>query len=699
MGRFLTTFAQTRDERDEIERTLHSTRDTLKLALIAANGIGVWEWHVREDRLCADPTVADLFGIEQEQGRLGATFSEYAKNIHPNDLERVQAAILLGTSPGNEYAEEYRLLSSGGERHVSARGRCTHTLDGTPLKFTGIVIDVTDRKRAEQSLQLAELSKGEALRALAETEKLADQSRLAAAAVLAESEGQFRLLVEGVNHHALLTMDCDGIVTSWNRGVERLLGYKEKQILGHSFACLFTPQDVADGLPERQIAKARAAGRAEDEGWRVRADGTSFWAIVTKTAFYEQSGTLRGFTIILQDTTEKKQVSIALEAAQDEKRRLQETFLSNVSHELRTPLTAIYFFVSNVTDGLLGAVAPGQQDQLLLALENVSQLQEMVGDLLEITRADSLKLTIVPRRVDAQRVVTEVLSACRRNAERKSLAISSEIEDDLPYAWADPHRLKQILTNLIDNAIKFTSSTGSIVVSVGTYGRDSGLLQFSVRDTGCGILPEHLEMVFDRLAQVKSGTASSREGLGLGLSIARELVSQHCGSMWVESEPGLGSRFFFTLPLFTMSGHCMPVLDYARLHPTELSLIALDIENRFLPDDTQFLEETARMAKRCIRAGRDAVLPWMEAGNQRVTLFIIACAGRHGAAAITARLKLELKNLELTAAVKAIITSIDLPGRHAQPGISDAVWTSRLELILQEHLNIEETMPWLPKRS
>ena len=225
-----------------------------------------------------------------------------------------------------------------------------------------------------------------------------------------------------------------------------------------------------------------------------------------------------------------------------------------------TPLTAIYFFTSNVADGVFGDLNPDQQSHLGLALENVEQLREMVSDLLDITRIDSSKLAVEPQYARAETLMFEARSTCRKDAEDKRIHLSTSAADNLPAIWADPARVRQILSNLVGNAIKFTPERGAVTMRAERLPEEPKFLRFSVTDTGCGIAKGNLGVVFDRLAQVSEATEASRSGLGLGLFIAAELVKQHGGRIWVESEIDHGSTFFFTLPVFSLARLCAHLL-------------------------------------------------------------------------------------------------------------------------------------------
>ena len=229
--------------------------------------------------------------------------------------------------------------------------------------------------------------------------------------------------------------------------------------------------------------------------------------------------------------------------------QLKDEFMSHVSHELRSPLTAVQQFATILMDELAGPVTAEQKDALRVILRNVHQLEAMIEDLLETTRMQNGKLLIELQSVLPAEVVADAIDTLRVPAQDKDLQLVSEVDDDLPTAYADPVRTRQILINLIGNAVKFTPAGGSITVRVG-FDNDPSYLRFEVTDTGPGLSPEHAERIFERLYQVRGAAQAGRKGLGLGLFICKELVSRQGGRIWVTSELGRGSSFRFTLPVF-----------------------------------------------------------------------------------------------------------------------------------------------------
>jgi signal transduction histidine kinase len=377
----------------------------------------------------------------------------------------------------------------------------------------------------------------------------------------------------------------------------------------------------------------------------------------------------------------------AMERRLEEKSQLQEVFLSHVSHELRTPLTAIYFFTTNLSDGLLGDLTAEQHEHLERTLTNVSQLQDMVDDLLDITRIDTQKFRLEQRQASPLRFIADVLSTCRNKAESKHVNLHSEAPGSLPFVWADVSRVRQILINLIDNAIKFTPGGGSVTVGTRPLKKNDDFLCLFVSDTGCGISPENLEIVFDRLAQLENARQASRNGLGLGLFIARELVSLHGGRIWVESPPGKGCTFYFTVPLFSLSKLCADIFTDSNLEAGHVTLMAIDVCAIAGTAQAEIEPEIRRVLSRCIHPGQDLLLPPMSDAVTVVNYFIVACTDAGGAAAIANQITRELQNFDSASQLKPVISSTTLlVPQGASTKIQAREIATRIEGLVQTHL-------------
>lgn len=230
---------------------------------------------------------------------------------------------------------------------------------------------------------------------------------------------------------------------------------------------------------------------------------------------------------------------------------LKTQFLSNISHDLRTPLAAIITHGEILREGMLGELNPKQRDSVSGIVNGGQQLIDMIDEILTYVRGASDQVTLVRTEFSITEVVDQVRMLNQALAAKKRLTIERLNGDDLPLVYADRDKLKHVLGNLIGNAIKFTPDGGRIWINFSRRGRNSEELVVEVGDTGRGIARDHHELVFREFAQVDASPSRSHHGTGLGLAIARKLVELHSGTIWVESELGKGSRFFFTVPLNT----------------------------------------------------------------------------------------------------------------------------------------------------
>jgi len=267
----------------------------------------------------------------------------------------------------------------------------------------------------------------------------------------------------------------------------------------------------------------------------------------------------------------------------------------------------------------------------------------MVGDLLDIARVDAHKLTVEPRYASVANLVSEALTTCRTNAAAKNVSLHFEVATGLPPVWADAARVRQILINLIDNGIKFTPEDGIITIESRLFADCVGFLAISVSDTGCGISPENCEIIFDRLAQLENSAAPSRNGLGLGLFIARDSVLRQGGRIWVESQLGYGSTFFFTLPVFSLAKLCARVFIEPNLEMGCVTFIAVDVGAVETNDQEKIQSEIRKALTNCIHAGQDVLLPSIFNEGPVESFFIVACTDSRGFAVIRTRIVRELR--------------------------------------------------------
>jgi PAS domain S-box-containing protein len=366
-----------------------------------------------------------------------------------------------------------------------------------------------------------------------------------------EGFGLYRLLVESVRDYAIFALDPGGRVMSWNEGAQRLKGYAADEIIGRHFSTFYPPEKVAEGFPDYELRVARQEGRFEDEGWRVRKDGSRFWANVVITALFDSDQTLVGFAKVTRDLTERR---VAEEQAIADARRLaaaeassrtKSEFLAAMSHELRTPLNAIGGYAELIELGLDGPVTDAQVEHLRRIRASQQHLLRIISDLLNYSRVESGQVEYAIEAVSVRAMIDTVLSMIEPQAAARELTVDRGDHSESLVAWVDRGRAEQILLNLLSNATKFTPSGGRVAVT--SAARDGRVL-IAVSDTGPGVPPDKQAAIFEPFVQLGRSLTSGHEGTGLGLAISRDLARAMGGELTVESEPMRGATFTLSLP-------------------------------------------------------------------------------------------------------------------------------------------------------
>ena len=386
------------------------------------------------------------------------------------------------------------------------------------------------------------------------------QARAEAAEDLRRSEERFSLLVHSIKDYAIFFLDPQGYIRSWNEGAERLKGYTEQEILGRHFSVFYPPEDRAGGLPERLLRQAEQEGRCEHEGWRVRRDGTRFWADVVITALRDREGRLVGFGKVTRDLTERRQLEQErlARAAAEEAVRLRDEFLGAAAHELKTPLTSLRLQVQLLARQLsrAGTLDPARVQRAVAMVDEQSRkLTALVERLLDVSRLAHGRLALDLAETDVTRLVAEAVE--RQRALAPDCPLTLEGPASL-VAWVDPLRLEQVVTNLLDNAVKHG---GERPIAVTVARPVPGRLQIAVRDQGPGVPAGQRAHLFERFFQADSRNV--RAGLGLGLYISRQIVRQHGGELAAEFPAEGGSRFVVTLPVCLGEATAPPLPDVA----------------------------------------------------------------------------------------------------------------------------------------
>jgi PAS domain S-box-containing protein len=360
---------------------------------------------------------------------------------------------------------------------------------------------------------------------------------------LRQSEERFRLLVEEAKDYAIWMMDTAGCLASWNRGGEQLMGYSADEILGRHVSCFFPPQERAEGRPEENIEKARIHDRFETEGWRLRKDGSRFFAHVVTTPLRDAAGRLLGYSIISRDMTEDKRRELELTQARDtalEASRLKSAFVANVTHEIHTPLNIILGYAELMAERLTELGDERANDYAEPVRRAGTRLLDTVASILEISKIESGVYRVDPKPIVLAEFIGRLLGEFRVLAASKDLALSAEIDEPQATVSFDEGCLSNALSNLLQNAIKFTEHGGIAV----RLGRDtSAALCLEVRDTGVGIDAAYLPHIFDAFSQENPSLTRRFEGVGLGLSLVRKYVELNGAELKVTSEKSKGSTF------------------------------------------------------------------------------------------------------------------------------------------------------------
>ena len=357
---------------------------------------------------------------------------------------------------------------------------------------------------------------------------------------LRQSEEQLRLLVDSVKDYAIFMLDPAGRVLTWNAGAAAINGYSAAEVLHREFSMFFTPEDIAAGRPAQELADALRDGRMETEGWRVRKDGSLFWASAVVAPVLAPDGSLRGYAKVTRDLSQQRRL-LELEHASQ---RMQE-FIAMLAHELRNPLAP----VRNASSVLRRQphMPPTVTRMCDIIDRQMGHLTRLVDDLLDVGRIVTGKIALSVAPIDLSEVVHTSIETVRPALQARQQTLALRVPEHLPLL-GDATRLAQSLQNLLHNAVRYTPAGGHIRVSVHTEG---GSLFASVADNGQGIAPEALERIFDLFRQEPSAERSPHEsGLGIGLNLARALVEQHGGRLTAHSDgPGRGSRFVMQLPM------------------------------------------------------------------------------------------------------------------------------------------------------
>src|SRR5437773_1505576 len=439
---------------------------------------------------------------------VGQRFSRF---YPPEDVQagKPERALQQAAAEGRWEDEGWRVRKDGSRFWANVIITALRDAEGTPLGFAKLTRDLTERRRAE--------------------------------AVHRQNEERLRLMVDSVKDFAIIMLDREGRVISWNAGAERTKGYRAEEILGRHFSRFYPPEDVAQGKPEWELERAAREGRLEDEGWRVRKDGSRFWANVVITAMRDKAGTLGGFSKVTRDLTEQRRAEAAIEKYNEQLEAANkelEAFSYSVSHDLRAPLRAIDGFSRILLEDHAPTLTPEAQHYLNVVRKNSQRMGLLIDDLLAFSRLSRQPLNKQPvRPADLVRQCVDELRA-EQQGRRVEIAIG-----DLPACQADPALLKHVWMNLMSNALKYTRKQEMAVIEVGSR-EQSGACVYFVKDNGVGFDMQYADKLFGVFQRLHR--PEDYEGTGVGLAIVQRVIHRHGGRVCAEAAVNKGATFYFT---------------------------------------------------------------------------------------------------------------------------------------------------------
>jgi len=483
--------------------------------------------------LLANRQLYTLFGIPPERAvgwnRREFMPAEVAASHAANDQ-----AVLASGQPA--MLEETVPLADGVHTYLSVKFPVMDR-DGRPQAVAGISTDISERKEIEaelhrhrHDLEALVNERTEALKGAAEEIRL--------------SEERYRLMAESVRDYAIFMLDPTGHVVTWNEGARRLIGYEAGEILSQAIDC-FLPAEEAyptRATSQLELARAVAEGRAEKEGWLVRKDGTRFYADVVQSPIHDNGRDLLGFSMVIRDITESRRKTIDLQKAVESLTEANvelQRFAFIASHDLQEPLSNVTSFVQLLARDFGGKLGPEGDAHIQFIVSSAKRMYQLINDLLAYARVPSEGYVTAP--VSSGRACDTAIANLRDAIAESGAEICL---GDLPTVMANEVQLMQVFQNLLGNSIKFRRPGLPPRVTV-TARLVAGMWQFTVTDNGIGIEPSEQDIfqIFRRLH-----TLDAYPGTGIGLAVCKKVIQGVGGNIWVESQPGMGSSFHFTMP-------------------------------------------------------------------------------------------------------------------------------------------------------
>jgi PAS domain S-box-containing protein len=367
---------------------------------------------------------------------------------------------------------------------------------------------------------------------------------------------RYKILVESIEDYAIFLLDKNGYILTWNKGAQKAKGYKADEIIGQHFSKFYQEEDIAADKPARELVLAMRRGRVEDEDWRVRKDGSKFWANVVITTLYDGDGNHIGFAKVTRDLTERKLQEDSVRHANAQLRQQQrelellnnskDEFISLASHQLRTPATAVKQLLGLLTEGLYGELPPHITTILDRAYESNERQINIINSLLKVAQIDAGRVILHCSSVDLPLLLQDLLEESGDTFLSRNQNVDLEVVGKQPItAYIDAEYMRMAIGNLIDNASKYTRRNGSITIKIS---QTSAYASVSITDNGVGISKTDQKELFTKFSRIPNEMSQTVGGSGLGLYWVQKVVKLHRGTIEIDSEIGKGTTITLLLP-------------------------------------------------------------------------------------------------------------------------------------------------------
>jgi len=351
-----------------------------------------------------------------------------------------------------------------------------------------------------------------------------------------------QFLINKVRDYAIFMLSPEGYILNWNEGAKAIKGYEPEEIIGQHFSIFYPKEAIEKNFPAYELEVAKEQGRFEDEGWRVRKDGSLFWANVVITTLFSPEGNLIGFTKITRDLTERKRITDELEKAKNKAEMMNaelEALTYSISHDLRAPLRSIDGFSRLIAEEKAHLLDEEGKDYLERVTRNTQHMNQLLTGLLNLSRISRAELFAVNEDLSIQ--VESILTKLQnQNPDRK---VELRIQKNVSHI-ADLVLIRTLLENLLSNAWKFTTLTQNPVIEFGTLKQDNKVV-FFVKDNGIGFDSQNADRLFGAFQRFHS--EEDFPGIGIGLALVKRIIHRHGGEIWADASPNQGATFYFTL--------------------------------------------------------------------------------------------------------------------------------------------------------